>query len=246
MPTVLVTRPRSESESLAACLEGLGFETWVEPLLTPVPSEMPRPAAGGVRALVLTSAQSLVALQGRREALADLMHRPVFCVGPHTADVARAFGFQDVVAAEGDGGSLAAKICSVLPPGDEPLLHIGGVDRSGKVEVLLQASGYCVKNWAVYKAEAAQALSAALLEKIKKNELEAALFFSPRTAAVFCDLLKAEGLSESARPMLAVAMSEAVAAPLRLVPFGRVCVAAHPSQQAMIETLQKACAHSLT
>ncbi len=240
MPTVLLTRPKEESERLATLLSAQGIKAVIEPLLTPVPSFAPRPVAGGVRALMLTSANALKAMEARREALADLMKRPVFCVGARTAATARAFGFMDVVAADGDGQALAARLRSALPPAPEPILHLCGFHVAGKAGTILQASGYKIVPWSVYKAVAAPALSQTTRDKLKTGEIEAALFFSPRTAAVFGDLLRQEKMEDVCRPMLALGLSEAVATPLRLLPFGRVDVAAHPSEDEMVSALMRA------
>lgn len=240
MPTVLLTRPRTESERLAALLSAGGIRAEIEPLLTPVPSFAPRPVAGGVRALMLTSANALKAMLERREAIADLMARPVFCVGAQTASAARAFGFKDVVSADGDGQALAARLRSALPPSSEPILHLCGLHVAGRAGTILQACGYKIVPWSVYKAVATASLSQSTRDQLRAGAFDAALFFSPRTAAVFGDLLRREKMEDVCRPMLALGLSEAVAAPLRLLPFGRVDVAAHPSEDEMVSALGRA------
>ena len=108
----LVTRPREESENLAAALAARGVEALVEPLI-----EIHCRAPGGmdlarVQAVLCTSANGVRALAratGERGI-------PLLAVGDATAARARAEGFRRVESAGGDVGDLAHLATARLRP----------------------------------------------------------------------------------------------------------------------------------
>ena len=86
---VLLTRPRPDSEALAARLAAYGVDTLIEPLLTIVPAGKEEPNLAGVQALVVTSANGARAL-GRVRTRPDGPAFPVYAVGAASAAAARA------------------------------------------------------------------------------------------------------------------------------------------------------------
>src|SRR5438045_3809605 len=101
---VLVTRPLPDGETTAADLRARGFEAIAAPML--------RFEAFGFRdddviygAVIVTSANALRAVESRL-AGSYLLKLPLFAVGERTAAAARAAGFAEVVAGEGDAAAL--------------------------------------------------------------------------------------------------------------------------------------------
>ncbi|RMD46617.1 MAG: uroporphyrinogen-III synthase, partial [Alphaproteobacteria bacterium] len=118
---VLITRPREAGERLAAELAAAAPGR-VEPILAPLIEIRPlgsaqiRPGAG--EELVLTSAAALRALAGRLEAPGAV----AWCVGPATAEAARAAGLA-AQEAGADAASLAARLAALAP---RRLLYLRG------------------------------------------------------------------------------------------------------------------------
>src|ERR1700733_14260460 len=100
MPSVLITRPASMCEALAATLEELGYEAICEPLISISPLQAPQPQAGAIDAIAITSGNALLALKERQSGIAGLLDVPCFCVGARTAENARTFGFHNVQSAD--------------------------------------------------------------------------------------------------------------------------------------------------
>ncbi|WP_067224391.1 uroporphyrinogen-III synthase [Stappia indica] len=141
MARVLVTRPAPAADRSAARYRAAGHEVHVAPLLAfapldPGPGALP--PAKGLAALVATSARGIEAagpfLSPAHYAL------PLHAVGEATARAARAAGFADTHAAEGDLIALAAALRAALPRGSE-VLHLAPRDRSGDLAALLQDAG---------------------------------------------------------------------------------------------------------
>src|SRR5713101_572214 len=95
----LVTRPREQSETLAAALASRGVEAIIEPLIEVHYCQATIPLAG-VQAILCTSANGVRALARS----SDERRLPLFAVGDATAARARAEGFAAVWSA---GGNVA-------------------------------------------------------------------------------------------------------------------------------------------
>lgn len=231
---VLITRPRSDAEALARQLEARGHEVLIEPLLTIRALEFKPIALDDAQALIVTSANAVRAL---RDA-AILAARPVYAVGEASARAARAAGAREVHTGPGDGRALAEVIAAERDPGAGALVHLCGAEvRPGLAEALL-ARGFCYRAEVVYRAEPATTLSEGLERWLRRGLLEAALFFSPRSAKVFSDLVRVAGLGGGIAGAAALCLSAAVAANLRDLPWRTVRIAARPDQAALLGLLE--------
>src|SRR5690606_18555276 len=113
---------------------------------------------------------------------------PVYAVGDATAQAARAAGFDTVESAGGDVVALAALVAERLSPGGGSLLHVAGSQTAGDLAGRLSALGFTVHREALYEARQAQALSAETAAALRQGTIDAAAFFSPRTASAFVTL----------------------------------------------------------
>jgi uroporphyrinogen-III synthase len=229
---LLLTRPRDDSEALAALLATRGHQCLVEPLIEVVF----RPDApldfAGAQAVLLTSANGARAVAGRTEAHA----LPAFAVGAATAEAARRAGFERVESADGDVNSLAALVAARLKPEDGALLHVSGHVVAGDLAAALPA--FEVRRAVLYEAEAAKDLSGTTAAALRAGEVDGALLFSPRTAAILAELAQKAGLAEAFRGVTAFCLSEAVAEAARPLPWRRLAVAARPEQSALLDLLE--------
>jgi uroporphyrinogen-III synthase len=231
----LVTRPRAEAEALAALLARQGIEAVVEPMIEIADREAASPDLTGVRAILCTSAngvRALVQASGERGV-------PVFAVGDASAAAARAVGFGRVESAGGDVEALANLVRQHLKPDAGKLLHVTGGVVAGDLAAMLDAAGFTVERLAMYEARAARALSAATARLIADGQIDVALFFSPRTAAIFARLAAAAGVVAGLRATAAISISSAADAALGELPFCARLVARAPTQDALIETIDQ-------
>jgi uroporphyrinogen-III synthase len=228
---VLLTRPRAAAERLAQDLAARGHEVLIEPLLTIEPLPGPLPELAGVQALVITSANAAPALAGTDPRL------PVFVVGSATAAAARHAGRRDVRIGEGDARALARLIARQLRPADGALLHLSGSEVRAELGHDLAAAGFALRRHAVYRARAAQELSAEVIAALRAGEVDAVLLFSPRSAATLVDLLARHGLAGALSGTEAICLSEAVAEPCRRLPW-RIRVAARPEVGMVVGQLE--------
>jgi len=225
---LLLTRPHSESEALAAILTARGHACLIEPMLEIAPTEA-EPDLAGVAALIATSANGLRAFAAR----SDRRDLPVIAVGDATAAAARAGGFAKVESAGGDVMALARHVAATRRPTEGALLHLAGRETAGDLPGAL--AGFALRRVVLYEARAATGLSAALRAAL--SDLGGALFFSPRSAATFVTLLRSADLSGSVSAMIAFCLSRAVAEAASPLRWKAVEVAARPDQAALIDLL---------
>lgn len=232
---VLVTRAEGDAEKLAARLAERGHQSVIESLLTirfrPEAARSIEPFLDGVQALLFTSANGV-------RAFADATKRRdfrAFAVGDATAAAARAAGFAGVISASGAVDDLAKLVIGRLKPKEGALFHSAASVTAGDLQGLLEAAGFGVRRAVLYEAVESERLGEATRGMMARREIDAALFFSPRSAATFVRL--AAGLDEGCEHMVAVALSSAVAEKLAPLPWRRIAVAAAPNESSLLAAL---------
>ncbi|MBM3608308.1 MAG: uroporphyrinogen-III synthase [Alphaproteobacteria bacterium] len=230
---ILLTRPRDESEELAAQLAGLGHQ----PVLSPVldigaldPSPPPSPFSAGIaaspRALIYAASQHIQMLRGK----------PLFLVGKRTEAAARVRGLTQICCATQTAALLADAILANPPAG--PLLYLAGRDRKPLLEDALRAAGLPFSVLEIYEARAASALTPEAVSALRSNSINAVLHFSRRSAEIFATLATHAGLEGQAAAALHICISADAATGLALLQTENIQIASAPAAQAMIDALE--------
>ena len=233
---VLVTRPSEDAEPLVAALAARGHEAVVEPMLhVAFLGEAATPLdLTAVQAVLFTSANGVRAFAR----LSERRDLPVFAVGDASAEAARAAGFAAVTSAGGDVDDLARLVAQRLTPSDGALFHGAARALAGDLKGALEAAGFTVRRETLYETRAPEALSPALRTALERGQVDAATFFSPRTAETFVKLLRDEGLGPVCTSLVAVCLSKAVADKAGVLSWRDVRVAAEPNQDALLACIE--------
>ena len=215
---VLVTRPEPGAAETARAVAALGWTPLLAPslVLRATPAK-PLPPA---QAILLPSRAAARALEPTAA--------PVLAVGAGTAAEARARGFADVIAAEGDAVALAALAATRLDPAAGPLLLAVGRGYSTELAAALRARGFRVIRRVTYEATPATALPKDARSALAAGQVAAALFTSPRGARITLALLRAAGLAEAAHGIRALAISARIAEALKPLPWTTIAVTDRP------------------
>ncbi len=236
---VLVTRGQPEADLLARKLTALGHEALLEPLLeTKVLAGDPARLVGnlaGTQALLFTSAngvRAFAALNGTRSL-------PVFAVGDSTAAAARTAGFAAIESADGNVEDLAALVARRLDPAAGSLFHGAARQLAGDLQGALEAAGFTLRRAVLYEAVAATALSESTAVALSGGQVDAIMFFSPRTAQTFVRLAQARALDSSLGQCSALCLSAAVAEKIEALSWAGVLVAERPTQDALLAGLSR-------
>ena len=231
----LVTRPRAEAVALAEALAMRGIEAIIEPLLDIHYRDEPAPDLAGVQAVLCTSAngvRALARLSGDRGIA-------LFAVGEATAARARDEGFAQVESAGGNVEDLARLARQLLRPDAGRLLHVAGSDVAGDLAGQLREDGFAVDRVVLYEARPVPGLSASSVAALQSGLVDFALFFSPRTAAVFTRLAEQAGAGAAMRGVTAVSISAAADRGLGDLAFRGRLVADTPDQNALLAVLDR-------
>ncbi len=233
---LLLTRPREDSEALAAALHRRGHRTLIEPLLSITYETAATVDLDGVQAILVSSAngvRALAAVEGRRD-------RPVFAVGDASARAATAAGFTSVESAAGDVESLAGLVANSLDAAAGAVLHVAGSRVAGDLGGRLEAAGFAYRRAVLYHAEKAKSLSSRALRALREGDVDGVLFFSPRTAVTFVSLARRARLAGACAGMRAFCLSPLVAEKARAFDWRQVCIATRPHQESLLASIDAA------
>jgi uroporphyrinogen-III synthase len=196
-PTLIVTRPKAQSESFAAAMK----VAWSKPL-TVIQSpliniKMLGVSVGDADEVIFTSVNGVAASAGMET------HRGMraWCVGDRTAKAAQDAGFVPTVG-PGDAAGLVAVLIAARPTGR--LVHIRGRHSRGDVAARLKAAGLHCRDVIGYDQQALR-LSDAAQAAVDGDTSVIFPLFSPRTSTI----LSEHGPFKA--PVHVVALSDAVA-----------------------------------
>ncbi|WP_407167780.1 uroporphyrinogen-III synthase [Bradyrhizobium sp. ORS 111] len=237
---VLVTRPHPDNEATLASLRARGFDALAAPMLRFEPLPFHDDDEMHYDAVILTSANALRAidLTGSR-----LLRLPLFAVGAHTADAARAAGFGEVLVAKGDAIALRDLVLARVDAGDlakaARLLYLAGADLSRDLAGELGKKGLTVVTRTTYRMVPVASFPDEVSEAFLAGRIKAVLHYSRRSALAFLDAVRARGLEISALALPQCCISAAVASVLRDAGATQVAVAARPDESALLDALDR-------
>lgn len=220
--TLLLTRPQEMHAKVLSALAPL--PEWLEVVATPL---LEISATGDVPDLAPYAGVIFTSRNGVR--FAGPSHgRPTYCVGPETADVATATGWQVAHIAQ-DADALVQNLITLAPAG--PLLHICGAARRGEIAERLTDSGLLTRIVTVYE-QSLLPLSASANAAIVQEMPVIVPLYSPRTAQQFAKEAR------NAQELHIVCLSDAVRAEVNDLPYRSLSVAAEPNGERMLQAVR--------
>ncbi len=233
---LLITRPIEDADTTIAALEQRGHSTVSVPLLTIEPVRNLSFDLRNAQGLVITSANGIrIFAQANKQR--DV---PIYAVGQASADQASALGFTRVAAAQGDVPSLARLIEQSCDSEAGPLIHVSGVQRAGDIKGLLEAAGFMVRRENAYCARALDHMPETLTRLLAfkdRTGLDGVLFFSPRTARIFKELVTDAGYQDACGRLTAYCLSKTVVDALSPLRFKGLRAAPRRDQEALLAML---------
>jgi uroporphyrinogen-III synthase len=229
---VVVTRPESDGKRTAAALRARGHEVLVAPLMKV--QAVDTDLSGQWGGVIITSANAPGAIAGNPEADV-LMTLPLIAVGQRSANAAQQAGFTNVASAGGSVRDLVRTLSARDADKRAPLLYLAGEDRAADLVGELTAHGIAAEMRVVYRAVTTP-FPAALTEALKAGAVDAVLHFSRRSAENFVAGAKQARAAEQALAVRHFCLSAQIAEVL--AGAGKVTIARHPDESALIELLQ--------
>lgn len=237
---ILITRPIEDAEALAEILKERGHGVFIEPMLDIYVLEdarldVEKALSKNPQAIILTSGNGARALSH----LTDKRDIPVIAVGEASAMAARHRDFKDAFSANGDIKKLEHYIIENCDRDKGSLIHIAGSVVAGDLQGNLEKFGFKVDRIVSYLAKPVRYLSNGLLNKLKKNQLDTVLFYSPRTAKIFVDRIKQEGVENKMENIAAFCLSPRVEDMISKIKWAEVSRAEYPTQSALLDMIEE-------
>ena len=235
MTSVLVTRPREDSDQLAGELARLGFEVMLEPLMHIHFFEDVEINLNDTQGLLFTSANGVRAF-AKASSTRTL---PAYCVGSATAKEAKTQGFIKIHTADGDVDKLAQLIAAKCDRLAGNLYHAAASELAGDLEFLLTAKGFKYRRAILYEAIHTESLTDQSIKAIMAEKVDAVLLFSPRTARGFVENLKAADLIDKCKNLSLFCLSLNVKNEIMAYDWRLVETADTPNQQVLLKLLKE-------
>ncbi len=225
---VIVTRTLPGARDTADTLARLGYAPILSPMLAIEETGLDARDLAGIRHLVFTSANGVRAVQ---HASPD-PDRTAWCVGPSTAEAARAAGFGSIIESDGNADDLAHRILAAHPEG--PLLHIANEAAAGNLVAALIAGGLDARFNAPYRTRAADSLSPDALTALAGPSPVILLVHSAKAASAVA--ASHPGLERAGL----VAISVTALAPLKGEAGRGEWIAERPNEDSLMDALREA------
>ncbi len=225
-PTLILTRPRVQSEAFAESFRTVFGADWpvvISPL-TDIVFRCADLPLNGCEAVVFTSANAVAGLVR----ISDRRDLPALCVGARTAEVARAAGF-DAREGPGDAAALAHWIARDLQP--VRVAYPRGATIAFDLEAALSLAGIETVSAILYE-QAARPASEELRSRLQGDIPLLLPLFSTESARRAVAELEA-----ATAPLYVAAMSARVADVARALRPASLEVAARPDAEAMMDAL---------
>lgn len=231
---VLVTRPEHDAREFEQELRKRGHVPVTQSMLSIVLDEGPMLDVQDIGLLVFTSANGVRAAAHRMTTRSI----PVLAVGPATAIEAARAGFTSVKTSPGEGTKGILDHLARHPElKGTRMLHVSGADVAGDLVAEAIRLGFAISRQQLYRTVPATELDQGLRRHLLDGTLEAATFFSPRTAEIFCRLALDAGLAARMDRVTACAISTNAAKSLETLTFRKVLVAQNATATAMLDLL---------
>ncbi|MFZ0812413.1 MAG: uroporphyrinogen-III synthase [Bradyrhizobium sp.] len=240
---ILVTRPLPDGATTATALRAKGFAVLLAPMLRFEPVAFQEDSDAPYGAVIVTSANALRAIEPRLSG-SPLLKLPLFAVGEHTADAARAAGFAKVVSADSDAAGLRERIVASVKAKTlkktSPLLYLAGADLARDLPAELGERGFTVVTQTTYRMVAIRNLPEETREAFAADGVEAVLHYSRRSARAFIEAVRGAGVEISALSLPQCCLSAGIATVVRDAGASRVVVASSPDEGALFMALESA------
>lgn len=222
---VLVARPIDEARPYIEAIEAAGASahSWAPFHAEPVRGDVPD--LSDIDALAFTSRYAIREFAAR----SDDRALPVFVVGPQSEREAKVHDFTNV---HPPCGSVAALADEIITRRIGALYYGRGQEIAHPLQKIMAAAGIGCREEILYRAPAATALP-------PLTGVNIALFFSPRGARIFSDLVQKQGLEAQLSGTKALCLGKGVLESLADLTWQDISVADSPDRVGMMKSLNR-------
>ena len=183
---ILLTRPLEDCTELILKFQSLGNKVSHLSLLKLEKINYDESHLSDLKGIIFTSANAVKFLD-----LKTINKKVLcFCVGNATEKKARSFGFQNVIAAEGNVKNLKEMILQNFNQKDGKIIYVSGETISIDLDQQLLKEGYNIKRIINYRAIHNENLNNKFFEQLKLNMPDIVYVYSQNSAKSFLKFIK--------------------------------------------------------
>jgi uroporphyrinogen-III synthase len=183
---ILLTRPLEDCSEMIMKFKSLGHQVSHLPLLSIDKVNHEQINFLDFKGIIFTSANAVKFLDLKS---IDKNHL-CFCVGSATEKKARSFGFQNVIAAEGNVENLKELVLQNLDQKDGKLIYISGETISIDLDHQLTKEGYDIKRIVNYRTTHNQNFDESFVKELKLKIPDMVYIYSQNSALSFLNFIK--------------------------------------------------------
>ena len=183
---ILLTRQLQDSKDLIQKFKSNGFKVSYLPLLEINKLDYNEIKIYNYNAIIFTSSNAIKFLN-LKNIKKDIL---CFCVGSYTEKTARSYGFQNVLAADGNVRNLKELVQQNLSIKDNKILYVSGDIVSFPLDKELISEGYNVERLINYTVKHNKNLDISFLDSLKKDIPNLVYVYSENSAKSFLNLIK--------------------------------------------------------
>ena len=182
---VLFTRPLEDSEELLLKFRNLGHKVSHMPVIKIEKVDYEKINFSDYKAIIFTSANALKFLDTK------FINKKIicFCVGNSTEKKALSFGFQNVIAAEGNVRNLKELILQNFNSSDGKMLYVSGEVISNDLDKNLISLGFNVRRIINYTSKPNDQLDEIFIKNLRLNMPDIVYIYSQNSAISFLKLI---------------------------------------------------------
>lgn len=207
MPTLLLTRPQSDSEKLSQELYQDGFECLIAPMLEILPLDFVMPDFEDYDGAFITSGNAVQILCDHKDFKNSAFDASVYCTGAQTHDALKDKGFTNVQMIEGVAKDLVKYLSDKA---GQKFIHLRGVHAAFPLEKVLKKKNVQVISLPIYTAQKAQEIDAEIIQAIKSRTVNGVVLYSKRTAESFLAIAKKQDFIKDLQPVDIFCISKSV------------------------------------
>ena len=183
---ILLTRPLEDCSEMILKFKSLGNQVSHLPLLNVEKIHYDEITFSDYNGIIFTSANAIKFLNSK------IINKKIlcFCVGSATEKRARAEGFQNVIAAEGNVSHLKEMILKNLSKNYAKLIYVSGETISVDLDLQLLKEGYKINRIVNYKTTYNENFDNKFVEKLRLNMPDIVYVYSQNSALSFLKFIK--------------------------------------------------------
>ncbi|MBX7145842.1 MAG: uroporphyrinogen-III synthase [Alphaproteobacteria bacterium] len=229
-PYVLLTRPQDDSDILCQILATYDLNIQIEPLITINPIKNISINFDQIQALIFTSKNAIKAFAS----LYSERHIPIFVVGEGSSNIAQSYNFTQIICGSNNALSLVP-LLETLDYRNGKLLYLAGEMVAHDLITPLKLKKFEIEKIILYQALPLQELTPQTTMMIQSNFIHYIVFFSPRTAFIFVNLIKNDyKLVQACKNIFALCLSPEISKEIDLFSWKKILIASEANQNSLL------------